>query len=67
MLYMILYSMNNYDVGTEALPTPMITLLLLPIGLFPFGVVYLKTVIFAETVNTCKNRFDKFWSDQDVL
>ena len=24
-------------------------------------------VVFAETVNTFKNRLDKFWSDQEVL
>jgi len=26
-----------------------------------------NNVISADTVNTCKNRLDKFWSNQDVL
>ena len=28
---------------------------------------YLLNVVSADTINTFKNRLDKFWSDQEVL
>ena len=34
-------------------------------ALFPYGTVC--HVVSAETVNTFKNRLDKFWLDQEVL
>ena len=38
------------------------------IVLSPYGTVYLiNHVVSAETVNTFKQRLDKFWIDQDVM
>ena len=35
--------------------------------LSPYGTVLPNHVVSAETVNTFKQRLDKFWIDQDVM